>query len=53
MWVGTFHSICGKILRLDLDKLPGSPYRSNFVIFDDADQLSIIKGAIATLGLDD
>ena len=53
MWVGTFHSICGKILRFDLDKLPDSPYGPNFVIFDDTDQLAIVKQALDKLGLDD
>ncbi|MFN3429629.1 MAG: UvrD-helicase domain-containing protein [Candidatus Sericytochromatia bacterium] len=53
MWVGTFHSICGKILRFEIDRLPGTPYRSNFVIFDDTEQLSVVKSAINTLGLDD
>ncbi len=53
MWVGTFHSICGKILRFDLDKMPDSPYGSNFVIFDEADQLSVVKVALDKLGLDD
>ena len=53
MWVGTFHSICGKILRFEIDKLPQSGYKPNFVIFDDSDQLSIVKDAIKTLGLDD
>jgi DNA helicase-2/ATP-dependent DNA helicase PcrA len=53
MWVGTFHSICGKILRFEIDRLPGTPYRSNFVIFDDTEQLSVVKAAINTLGLDD
>ncbi|MEB3197470.1 MAG: UvrD-helicase domain-containing protein [Candidatus Sericytochromatia bacterium] len=53
MWVGTFHSVCGKILRLDLDRLPGSPYGTNFVIFDESDQTACIKGALAHLGLDE
>lgn len=53
MWVGTFHSICGKILRQDLDQLAGSGYSSNFVIFDETDQLGVVKGALNRLGLDD
>jgi DNA helicase-2/ATP-dependent DNA helicase PcrA len=53
MWVGTFHSICGKILRFDLDKLPGSGYGSNFVIFDETDQLGVVKGVLERLSLDD
>ncbi|MEB3223392.1 MAG: UvrD-helicase domain-containing protein [Candidatus Sericytochromatia bacterium] len=53
MWVGTFHSICGKILRFDLDKLPDAGYGANFVIFDEADQLGVVKGALERLSLDD
>ncbi|MEB3329933.1 MAG: UvrD-helicase domain-containing protein [Candidatus Sericytochromatia bacterium] len=53
MWVGTFHSICGKVLRFDLDKLPEAGYGPNFVIFDDTDQLGIVKGALERLSLDD
>lgn len=39
-WIGTFHSICLKILREDIQILNRS---SNFVILDEEDQLSIIK----------
>ncbi len=38
--MGTFHSICVKILRKDFDKIGG--YNS-FVIYDTADQLTVIK----------
>lgn len=53
MWVGTFHSICGKILRMDLDQLGAAGYNSNFVIFDETDQVGVVKGALNRLGLDD
>ncbi|MGL5640439.1 MAG: ATP-dependent helicase [Mycoplasmoidaceae bacterium] len=39
-WIGTFHSICLKILREDIQILNRS---NNFVILDEEDQLSIIK----------
>ncbi|MGL5246405.1 MAG: ATP-dependent helicase [Mycoplasmoidaceae bacterium] len=39
-WIGTFHSICLKILREDIHILNRS---NNFVILDEEDQLSIIK----------
>ncbi|MES0329730.1 MAG: UvrD-helicase domain-containing protein, partial [Dehalococcoidales bacterium] len=47
--VGTFHAICARILRregrvIDID--PG------FVIYDDSDQLSLLKRAIVDVGLD-
>ncbi|MDB5097960.1 MAG: ATP-dependent helicase PcrA [Cyanobacteria bacterium RYN_339] len=53
MWVGTFHSICGKILRKDIESIPNTRYRTNFNIFDDTDQLAVIKAGINKLGLDD
>jgi DNA helicase-2/ATP-dependent DNA helicase PcrA len=52
LWVGTFHSICARILREEIEAL-GGPYRRNFVIFDETEQLALIKDAINRLGLDD
>ncbi len=52
LWVGTFHSICARILREEIEALNG-PYRRNFVIFDETEQLALIKDAINRLGLDD
>src|SRR5574344_1123937 len=40
MWVGTFHSICGRILRQDIDKYKfknGKTLDKNFSIYDDQD----------------
>ncbi|HEY9765861.1 MAG TPA: UvrD-helicase domain-containing protein [Chroococcales cyanobacterium] len=50
MWVGTFHSICARILRGDIELLG---YGKNFVIFDDGEQAAVLKGAIERLGLDE
>lgn len=52
LWVGTFHSICARILREDIEAL-GGPYGRNFVIYDETEQLALIKDAINRLGLDD
>ncbi len=52
LWVGTFHSLCARILREEIEAL-GGPYRRNFVIFDETEQLALIKDAINRLGLDD
>lgn len=38
--IGTFHNICAKILRKEIDKLG---YKKTFNIFDDQDQLALIK----------
>ena len=56
MWVGTFHSICGRILRYDIDKYKteeGQSWDNNFVIYDETDSNTIIKNSIKKLNLDD
>ncbi len=50
MWVMTFHSCCARMLRLDIDKLG---YEKTFVIYDDADQQSLLKKIIKELNLND
>ena len=40
VWASTFHSSCVKILRRDIDKIG---YARSFVIFDTADQQTVIK----------
>ena len=47
--IGTFHSICLQILRQEIEKLPQTNYKKNFVIYDQADQLSLIKKTIKDL----
>ncbi|HID52100.1 MAG TPA: DNA helicase UvrD, partial [Anaerolineae bacterium] len=49
--VGTFHSICARILRQEGDSLPG--YERSFVIFDTDDQIQVVKQALKDLNLDD
>ena len=44
--IGTFHSVCVKILRRDIEKLG---YKSGFTIFDDQDQLSLVKKVMKEL----
>ncbi len=56
MWVGTFHSICGRILRQDLDKYvfeSGKKLDKNFTIYDEQDSLAVIKQSIKKLNLDE
>jgi DNA helicase-2/ATP-dependent DNA helicase PcrA len=48
-WMGTFHSICLKILRQDIETIG---YGKKFVIYDDDDQLSLIKTVMQDLELD-
>lgn len=40
MWIGTFHSICSKILRFHIEKIG---YNSNFTIYDRDDQKLVLK----------
>lgn len=56
MWVGTFHSICGRILRQDVESFSfpsGKKLDKNFTIYDEQDSLAVIKNAIKKLNLDD
>ncbi len=48
--IGTFHAICVRILRREAEHLP---YDRNFVIYDDGDQLSLIRQCLRELNLDD
>jgi DNA helicase-2/ATP-dependent DNA helicase PcrA len=50
MWIGTFHHICSRILRRHGDRI-GVDRR--FVIFDEDDQRSLIRGILKDLGLDE
>ena len=56
MWVGTFHGICGRILRENIDKYntaTGKHLDKNFTIYDDSDTNQIITRAIKKLNLDE
>jgi DNA helicase-2/ATP-dependent DNA helicase PcrA len=48
--LGTFHATCARILRREAEHLP---FNSNFVIFDEDDQVGLMKRVIADLNLDD
>lgn len=50
VWASTFHSLCVRILRRDIEKLG---YPSSFNIFDRADQLTVVKECLKDLNLDD
>ena len=50
LWIGTFHSICARILRMNIEKIG---YSSNFTIYDTTDQRTLIKEIINDLGLKD
>ena len=50
LWMGTFHSIFARILRLNADRIG---FKSNFTIYDTSDSKSLIKTIIRDLNLDD
>lgn len=56
MWVGTFHGICGRILRENIDNYnfqSGKKLDKNFTIYDETDSNAVIKQAVKKLNLDD
>lgn len=50
IWMGTFHSIFARILRVEADKLN---YPSNFSIYDSADSKSLLRSIVKEMALDD
>ena len=48
--MGTFHSICSRILRREAEHLP---FEANFVIFDADDQLDLVKRALKDLNVNE
>jgi DNA helicase II / ATP-dependent DNA helicase PcrA len=60
--ISTFHSFCVRMLRRDIEALripstvPGQPpigHTKNFVIYDEADQQSVVKSVMKRMGIDD
>lgn len=49
VWISTFHSMCVRMLRRDIDRLG---YNRNFTILDTTDQLSVIKNILKELNID-
>ena len=50
MWLGTFHSICVRILRRFIDRIG---FDTTFLIFDSTDQRTLVKECIKSMRLDD
>jgi len=50
MWIGTFHSICVRILRRYIDRIG---FDLSFIIFDTSDQKTMIKNCLKDLNIDD
>lgn len=47
-WIGTFHATCANLLRREADRLG---YNRNFAIYDESDQLSLVKRCMKKLSL--
>src|SRR5213592_4969572 len=50
MWVSTFHALCARLLRREA---PAIGLSRDFVIYDSADQLTVVKQALKELHIDD
>ena len=49
IWILTFHAACGRILRREAERLG---YRSNFTIYDQADQIRLVRSCLEELERD-
>ncbi|MCZ8514947.1 DNA helicase PcrA [Paenibacillus filicis] len=49
IWVSTFHSMCVRILRRDIQRIG---FTSNFTILDSGDQLSVVRNCMKELNID-
>lgn len=50
LWMGTFHSLCSRFLRIDGKSIGIDP---NFTIYDDGDQMSLVKDILKSKKIDD
>ena len=50
IWMGTFHSICVRILRRFIDRIG---FDTSFIIFDTTDQRTLVKNCLKDLNIDD
>lgn len=56
LWIGTFHALCSRILRFDIEKyqgLNGRRWNRNFSILDESDAQSLVKELVIGANLDD
>lgn len=50
VWISTFHSMCARILRMDIEEL--GDYTKNFTIYSDQDSDKVFKNIFSTLKID-
>ncbi|MBQ8908779.1 MAG: UvrD-helicase domain-containing protein [Clostridia bacterium] len=51
VWISTFHSMCAKILRMDIASMP--PFTRDFSIYSESDSDKVLKEVCAARGGDD
>ena len=54
--IGTFHSVCARFLRYDIDEYvtpDGHKWKPNFNIYDESDTVNVMKSVISAMNLDD
>lgn len=51
VWISTFHSMCSKILRSEIDVL--KPFDKNFTIYNESDSEKVLKEIFAERGIND
>ncbi|HEU4972184.1 MAG TPA: UvrD-helicase domain-containing protein, partial [Gaiellaceae bacterium] len=49
IWILTFHAACGRMLRREAERLG---YTSSFTIYDQADQVRVVRACLEDLGVD-
>lgn len=52
VWISTFHSMCVRILRADIEKL-GQGFDRNFTIYSDTDSEKVVKAILKDFGIED
>ena len=50
-WTGTFHSVCARLLRRDMDKIEDGR-TGDFTIYDTTDQQAVVRACVQELGLE-
>lgn len=50
LWMGTFHSVCSKLLRIEGRSIG---LQTDFVIYDDADQIGLVKDILKNKNIDE
>ena len=50
MWLATFHSLCARLLRAEISQIERP---TDFIIYDQSDQLSVVRQIVAELAINE